>query len=74
MLVSLYGAYLNVLRNRWGFFLWMISNSFWMGWDFYIGEYAQSGLFACFLYLAIKGFFSWKEEEPEPVRVKVTDR
>lgn len=52
----------------------MISNSFWMGWDFYIGEYAQSGLFACFLYLAIKGFFSWKEEEPEPVRVKVTDR
>lgn len=67
MMISLYGAYLNVQMNRWGFALWMCSNSFWMVWDFYIGEYAQSVLFGCFFYLAVKGFFSWKVEEKKAV-------
>lgn len=67
MLISLYGAYLNILRNRWGFLLWMVSNSFWMFWNFYIGEYAQSVLFGCFFYLAVKGFTSWKSEQSQKV-------
>lgn len=62
MLISLYGAYLNVQKNRWGFLLWSFSNSFWMCWNFYIGEYAQAVLFGCFLYLAIQGLMTWNEE------------
>lgn len=45
----------------------MITNAFWVMWDFYIGEYAQGTLFLAYFYLAVKGFFSWKDE---PVSTK----
>ena len=61
-LISLTGAYLNVQRNRWGFFLWIIANGFWMSWNFAIGQYALSFQFLAFLGLAVQGFLSWKEE------------
>jgi nicotinamide riboside transporter PnuC len=62
---ALTGTILNIRKIRSGFLFWMISNSYWMIYNFYIKEYAQSLLYFVFLGLSFWGFFSWSTEEIE---------
>ena len=59
--LSIIGVVLNIKRSRWGFAVWTVTNSFWMVYDYQIGAYAQSALFAVYLMLALWGLWEWRE-------------
>ena len=59
--LSLIGVILNIKRSRWGFGVWTVTNSFWAVYDFQIGAYAQSALFAVYLGLALWGLWEWRK-------------
>lgn len=61
--IALIGTYLNARQNRNGFLLWMVSNTAFSVWNLEIGEYAQAFLFLCYLFLAVYGYFAWKNQK-----------
>ncbi len=68
--IAIVGAILNVRQSKYGFALWMISNSALMFYNFHINQYAQTGLFAVYLGLSIWGWFTWKAESPTRVNLE----
>jgi len=62
-LIALYGTWLNAQGKKNGFILWILSNTTFAIWNFMIGEYPQSFLFLCYLFLAVYGYISWKKKE-----------
>jgi len=59
-LAALVGTLANAFKLRWCFLIWMVTNAFWVGYDLYIGSYAQSALFASYFVISIVGWFQWK--------------
>lgn len=59
--LSLIGVIANIYKKRWGFLVWMVTNSIWCIYDYYIGAYAQSFLFLTYFILAIWGWFKWEK-------------
>jgi Nicotinamide mononucleotide transporter len=57
--MALIGTYLNVKRNRYGFALWMITNSYFSILNIRLGSYPQSALFFVYFILAVYGFIAW---------------
>jgi len=57
---SIIGTVLNIKKKRICFVIWLITNSLWMLYDFSIGSYAQSALFAVYVCLAIWGIIEWR--------------
>jgi hypothetical protein len=68
VLLSVGGYFLNVRKNAWGFFLWIITNTFWCIRNYQIGENAQAGLFLFYLIVTIYGFFKWLSDDKEEKR------
>lgn len=62
--VALAGTVLNAEKVRAGFWFWLVSNLFWTIYDFQVGAYAQSALFAVYTLLAIRGLIVWKRGAP----------
>ncbi|MDO8684845.1 MAG: nicotinamide mononucleotide transporter [Armatimonadota bacterium] len=62
--VSLIGVVLNVRKDRRGFICWIFTNVAWCAYDFSIGAYAQSVLFAVYAVLAVYGLKAWKKTSP----------
>lgn len=62
-IISLFGTILNSNMNKYGNFIWIFTNMFWLVYDFYIGAYAQSLLYFIYLLLAIYGFIKWSIKE-----------
>lgn len=62
-IISLLGTILNSNMNKYGNFIWIFTNMFWLVYDFYIGAYAQSLLYFIYLLLAIYGFIKWTMKE-----------
>lgn len=60
MIAALVGVILNIKKIRACFFIWAITNFFWMIVDFYKEIYAQSALFAVYFLLALWGIYEWK--------------
>lgn len=60
--IALVGTVLNAEKVRAGFWFWLISNLFWAIYDFSIGAYAQSALFAVYTALAIRGLIVWQQK------------
>lgn len=58
---SLIGVVANIKRKRWCFGVWFCTNSLWALYDFTIGAYAQSALFAVYVALAVWGLWEWKK-------------
>lgn len=58
-ILALIGTAANAYMKRWCFLLWMATNAFWCGYDFYIESYAQAGLFGVYFILAIVGWYKW---------------
>lgn len=56
------GTVLNVYKKRICFLIWMITNATWIIIDFIYGVYAQSALMFVYFFLAIHGWFMWKEK------------
>lgn len=62
-IISLLGTILNSNMNKYGNFIWIFTNMFWLIYDFSIGAYAQSLLYFIYLLLAIYGFIKWTMKE-----------
>lgn len=60
--LSVVGVVLNVKKKSICFVIWAITNAAWAVYDFSIGAYAQSALFAVYFGLAIWGLLKWKKE------------
>jgi len=59
--IALVGVVLNIQKKRICFLFWTVSNAYWMVYDYFGGDYAQSCLFGVYLSLAIWGWFKWKK-------------
>lgn len=62
-IISLLGTILNSNMNKYGNFIWIFTNMFWLIYDFSIGAYAQSLLYFTYFLLAIYGFIKWSMKE-----------
>lgn len=62
-IISLLGTILNSNMNKYGNFIWIFTNMFWLIYDFSIGAYAQSLLYFIYFLLAIYGFIKWSMKE-----------
>ena len=60
--LSLTGVVLNIHKKRACFAIWTVTNFCWMAYDFSIGAYAQSALFAIYFVLAVWGTIKWKTD------------
>ena len=61
-IISITGVVLNIYKNRWGFFFWMISNALWAIVDFQKGIPEQSVLFVVYFFTALWGWLWWSKE------------
>lgn len=61
--IALAGTILNAEKSRAGFWFWLVSNLFWAVYDFRVGAYAQSALFAVYTLLAVRGLIVWRQKE-----------
>jgi nicotinamide riboside transporter PnuC len=57
------GTILNAKMNRYGFLLWMISNTYMIAYFFLIKEWAQLALNTAYFYMSVYGWFEWKEKQ-----------
>ena len=57
--LSVVGTILNIKKRRSCFFIWTMTSTSWMIYDYSIGAYAQSTLFAVYTGLAIWGIIQW---------------
>ena len=59
-LISLIGVILNIKKRRACFAVWIFTNATWAIYDFKIGAWEQSLLFAVYFVLAVWGWMAWK--------------
>lgn len=59
--LAMLGTVLNILRLRWCFVVWIITNGYWAVYDWSIGATAQAVLFAVYFALAVWGLVRWSQ-------------
>lgn len=59
------GTVANSFQKRWCFYIWGITNAFWCIYNISIKEYAQAGLYAFNLIMAVVGLVKWRKKEIE---------
>ncbi len=57
--LTVIGVVLNVKKHRSCFFIWSLTNIFWVIYNYSTGSYAQSAVFAVYFCLAIWGIIRW---------------
>ena len=67
-IISITATIANAFKKRWCFIVWLFTNSFWCIYDFLIGAYGQSFLFAVYFVISVFGLIKWslKEDGQEP--------
>ena len=60
--LSLTGVVLNIKKQRAGFAVWILTNSYWAAYDYQMGARAQSALFIVYLLLALWGLWEWRQK------------
>ena len=61
--IALVGAVGNVLKRRWCFGCWIVSNASSSAFMIWRGIYPQAVLYGVFLSLSIWGLVAWKDED-----------
>jgi nicotinamide riboside transporter PnuC len=61
-LLALLGVVLNIKKNIWCFYIWLVTNASWAVVDFYKGIPAQGALFSVYTLLAVYGIYEWKKK------------
>ena len=61
--VSVAATIANAYQKRWCFAVWLFTNGFWCVYDFIIGAYSQSLLFAAYFIISIIGLKNWGRRE-----------
>ena len=60
-ILSIVGVVANIYKKRWGFGVWIFTNSTWAYIDFKHGLPAQGWLFIIYTILAIWGLIKWRK-------------
>jgi hypothetical protein len=58
-ILSIAGALLNAWQNRWGFVLWIFSNTVWMIWAIYMEVWSMIPMYALFTAISFIGMWKW---------------
>lgn len=61
--LALFATWLNIKKDKRCFYIWLITNGFWAGYDIAKGLYAQGALFTAYFVLAVYGLWRWKGEQ-----------
>jgi len=61
--LALAGVVLNINKDPRCFIIWACTNFFWCIYDWCIGAYAQSVLFAVYFILAAVGLWKWRKDD-----------
>jgi nicotinamide mononucleotide transporter len=69
-LLALVGVVLNIKKNIWCFYIWLVTNSCWAIVDFYKGIPAQGVLFTIYVGLAVYGIIEWRKEKKKCLTLK----
>jgi len=56
---AIVGTLANCHKKRWGFVVWMVTNSLLTAYNVYIGEWAQAALWATYVGIAVYGWVQW---------------
>lgn len=59
---AILGTFLNAKRVRFGFVIWMFTNTIFVIYNIFIHCYQQASLFGVYLILAVFGWLSWGKE------------
>lgn len=59
--LSIVGTIANSFQKRWCFWFWLITNAFWIGYNFINGCYAQMLLYIFNCGTCILGLFKWQK-------------
>lgn len=60
--LSTLGAVLNALGMISGFYVWIVANLAWIGYDVYTGFYSQTMMFAVFTATSVLGIIAWRRK------------
>lgn len=66
-IASITGTVANACKKRWGFLIWMFTNTFWIIYDIHYGLYAQASLYVVNFILAVTGFILWGKQAKKRV-------
>jgi nicotinamide riboside transporter PnuC len=61
-ILALLGVVLNIKKNIWCFYIWLVTNASWAVIDFHKGIPAQGVLFSIYALLAVYGIYEWKKK------------
>lgn len=63
--IAIVGTIANSLKKRWGFYIWLISNAFWICYNLYQKQYSQAALYIFNSVTCIIGLIKWKDKSNE---------
>lgn len=61
-ILAIIGTFLNAKRVRFGFIIWMVTNTVFVVNNLIIKSYPQAALFGVYFVLAVFGWISWGKE------------
>ena len=62
---SIIGTVANSFQKRWCFYIWGITNMFWVIYNTLNGQYAQTLLYVFNFIMCITGILKWRERDNE---------
>jgi hypothetical protein len=62
IIVSIYAKLLVIKHKVLGFYLWIIADTLWMLYNFYIGANAQAFLMFIYIFFSLYGIYKWRVE------------
>lgn len=60
---SIIGTVANSLQKRWCFWVWLCTNTFWIGYNLWAGSYAQALLYVFNFAMAVVGLVQWRRKD-----------
>jgi nicotinamide riboside transporter PnuC len=67
-ILGISGAILNVLKNKWGFALWIVGNSLWIIYGIITKQYFFMIQYIVFVSISIWGFKKWLSEDKGKIK------
>ena len=61
-LMSIVGTVANAFQKRWCFYVWILTNLFWIIYDVWIGAYGQALLYVANCITCLIGLRKWKKK------------
>lgn len=63
--IAILGAIYNSNQEKKGFYLWILSNTFFCVHNFCIQQFAVSFLFCFYIFISVNGLLKWKDNDTD---------